>query len=83
MAINISATEANRKFSAILRGVRAGKRYVIISRGVPVAEIHASQGASAKEVARRRKAWEKLKQDLMAQPVRDLPHITRDEMNER
>jgi hypothetical protein len=35
------------------------------------------------EAVRRRKSWEKLKKQLMAQPVRNLPHITCDEMNER
>jgi prevent-host-death family protein len=35
----VSAAEANRKFSLILRGVRAGNSYVVTSHGRPVARI--------------------------------------------
>lgn len=35
----VSATDANRKFSLILRGVRDGKSYVVTSHGRPVARI--------------------------------------------
>lgn len=35
----ISAAEANRKFSQILREVRQGRSYVVTSHGTPVAKI--------------------------------------------
>ena len=35
----ISAAEANRKFSEVLRGVREGQSYVVTSHGRPVARI--------------------------------------------
>jgi prevent-host-death family protein len=35
----ISAAEANRKFSELLRGVREGRTYVVTSHGRPVARI--------------------------------------------
>ena len=35
----VSAAEANRKFSLILRGVREGHSYVVTSHGRPVARI--------------------------------------------
>jgi prevent-host-death family protein len=35
----IAAAEANRHFSTVLRHVAAGQRYVITSRGRPVARI--------------------------------------------
>lgn len=35
----VSAADANRKFSTILRGVRDGKSYVVTSHGRPVARI--------------------------------------------
>ena len=35
----ISATEANRTFSSILREVREGRTYVVTSHGRPVARI--------------------------------------------
>ena len=37
----ITATEANQKFSRILRDVAAGATYTVTSRGKPVAEISA------------------------------------------
>jgi prevent-host-death family protein len=35
----VSAADANRKFSTILRGVREGHSYVVTSHGRPVARI--------------------------------------------
>ncbi len=39
MEESISAAEANRRFSALLRGVRDGSTYVITSHGRAVARI--------------------------------------------
>lgn len=57
----ISAAEANRNFSSMLRGVRAGRTYLITSHGKPVAKvvpIHAgddgAEAARARVVARLR-----------------------------
>ncbi|MDO5057032.1 MAG: type II toxin-antitoxin system prevent-host-death family antitoxin [Lautropia sp.] len=36
---SISAAEANRQFSLLLRNVRDGHRYVITSHGRPVAQV--------------------------------------------
>ena len=35
----ISAAEANRQFSKLLRAVRRGRSYVVTSHGTPVAKI--------------------------------------------
>jgi prevent-host-death family protein len=35
----ISATDANRKFSVLLKGVREGRSYVVTSHGKPVARL--------------------------------------------
>jgi prevent-host-death family protein len=35
----VSAAEANRRFSTLLRGVRVGRTYVVTSHGKPVARI--------------------------------------------
>jgi prevent-host-death family protein len=35
----VSAADANRRFSVILRGVREGNSYVVTSHGKPVARI--------------------------------------------
>jgi prevent-host-death family protein len=39
MSARVSAAEANRNFSALLRRVQQGERITITSRGRPVAEI--------------------------------------------
>jgi prevent-host-death family protein len=39
MEQTVSAADANRKFSLILRGVRDGHSYVVTSHGRPVARI--------------------------------------------
>jgi len=39
MEKSISAADANRKFSKLLRSVREGKSYVVTSHGRPVAKI--------------------------------------------
>ncbi|RWI49122.1 MAG: type II toxin-antitoxin system Phd/YefM family antitoxin [Mesorhizobium sp.] len=39
MEDTVSAADANRKFSLILRGVREGHSYVVTSHGRPVARI--------------------------------------------
>jgi len=35
----VSAAEANREFSSLLRGVRQGQTYLVTSHGKPVARI--------------------------------------------
>ncbi|RYD22210.1 MAG: type II toxin-antitoxin system prevent-host-death family antitoxin, partial [Spirochaetia bacterium] len=35
----VSAADANRRFSVLLRGVRDGNSYVVTSHGKPVARI--------------------------------------------
>lgn len=35
----ISAADANRRFSLLLRGIREGRRYVVTSHGKPVARL--------------------------------------------
>jgi prevent-host-death family protein len=43
--IPISAADANRTFSELLRGVREGRSYVVTSHGKPVARISPYEGA--------------------------------------
>ena len=74
----VSAAEANRKFSLILRGVREGHSYVVTSHGRPVARIvpankreSVMSGARAALLAR-----------LERQPVVDAGRWARDELYE-
>jgi len=70
----ISASEANRKFSEVLRGVREGQTYVVTSHGRPVARIEPV------ESRRRRKAKAALLARVAAQPVQNIGRWTRDEL---
>ena len=50
---SITAANANRHFSAMLRDVSAGEEIVVVSRGKPVARITAVQaGDAARQLAK-------------------------------
>ena len=70
----ISAADANRKFSQLLREVREGKSFVVTSHGSPVARIE--------PVAEQRngKAKSALMARLEGQPVRQIGRWKRDEL---
>jgi prevent-host-death family protein len=74
----VSAAEANRKFSLILRGVREGNSYVVTSHGRPVARI--VPASRDKGVASGARAA--LLSRLERQPVVDAGRWTRDELYE-
>ena len=63
----ISAAEANRKFSELLRGVREGRSYVVTSHGRPVARIEPVEAQD------RSKAKQALLAHLETRPVRRRP----------
>jgi prevent-host-death family protein len=74
----VSAAEANRRFSLLLRGVREGHSYIVTSHGKPVARIipagtHDDLAASARE---------RLLSRLEKQQVVDGGRWTRDELYE-
>jgi prevent-host-death family protein len=70
----ISAADANRTFSELLRGVRDGRSYVVTSHGKPVARIVPYRGPDIdRELAKRR-----LLDHLRAQPVQNLGKFNRD-----
>ena len=52
MEKTISAADANRKFSELLRGVREGRTYVITSHGKPVAKIVPADASDSKATSR-------------------------------
>lgn len=72
----ISAAEANRKFSSVLRGVREGRSYVVTSHGRPVARIVPADNQEA--VAK--KAHAALLARLRSQPTVEVERWTRDEL---
>lgn len=66
MATKIGSYEAKTKLPELLRQVRAGKRFIITSRGEAVAELVPCAGAKARDVA----AAVKGLKALMKEPVR-------------
>lgn len=74
----ISAADANRKFSLILRRVREGRSYVVTSHGRPVARI--VPAGTQKELALSARAV--LLSRLEAQMPIDAGSWTRDELYE-
>ncbi len=75
----ISAAEANRNFSHLLREVRGGHSYVVTAHGKPVARIVPCDEANMARGAAR----SALLQRLMAQAAVDVGPWTRDELYER
>lgn len=74
----VSAAEANRKFSLILRQVREGHSYVVTSHGRPVARIVPAD-ARGDVASGARKA---LLTRLESQPVLDAGRWSRNELYE-
>ncbi len=75
----VSAAEANRTFSRLLRGVREGRSYVVTSHGHPVARLVPIVAADGARLAAR----EALLSRLERQPAVDIGRWLRDELYER
>ncbi|HEX4040673.1 MAG TPA: type II toxin-antitoxin system prevent-host-death family antitoxin [Xanthobacteraceae bacterium] len=74
----ISAADANRNFSRVLRDVRQGLSYVVTAHGKPVAKIvPLAEGEDERTEARKL-----LMARLQRQKVRDIGPWTRDELHE-
>ncbi len=72
----ISAADANRQFSQLLREVREGQTFIVTSHGTPVATLAPVAG----DLAARERAKEILLARLDAQPAQNLGPWTRDEL---
>jgi prevent-host-death family protein len=75
----ISAAEANRKFSQLLREVKEGRTYVVTSHGRPVARIAPVHS----DTHRREAAKAALLKRLRKQSVINIGSWTRDELYDR
>jgi prevent-host-death family protein len=73
----ISASDANRKFSQLLRAVRGGRSYLVTAHGKPVAKITPVAEDSLAAGAR-----EALISRLRTEPVVKIGRWTRDELYE-
>ena len=74
----VTAADANRNFSSLLREARHGEVYVVISRGKPVATIGPAESATRE----RHMAREALMARLKVQGVTGVRSWTRDELYE-
>lgn len=74
----ISAAEANRQFSRVLRGVRQGLSYVVTNRGEPVARIVPAAAGNGAAVGARTALLAR----LATQPVVKAGRWTRDDLYE-
>ena len=75
----ISAADANRTFSAVLREVRGGASYIVTSHGRPVARIVPFRSGDRIRSAARDTLFVRLRNA----PVRSAGRWTRDELHER
>jgi prevent-host-death family protein len=74
----VSAADANRRFSLLLRGVREGKSYVVTSHGKPVARLI----PAGRHDGVANSAHSSLLSRLEKQLVIDAGHWTREELYE-
>ena len=75
----VSAANANREFSKLLRRVKEGRSYVITSHGRPVAKLMPIDAGSPVRTAGRRILFERLLTQTSTPPV---GQWTRDELYE-
>ena len=78
MEKSVSAADANRKFSKLLRAVREGQSYVVTSHGKPVARIVPAD----KDGGAPRGARAGLLKRLRSEPVVTIGDWSRDELYE-
>ncbi|HWA91939.1 MAG TPA: type II toxin-antitoxin system prevent-host-death family antitoxin [Rhizomicrobium sp.] len=78
MAKIVSASDANRQFSRVLREVEKGETYTITSHGEPVAQIVPM--AAAGDSAIRLRAWRFLLRQLRSRAAMNAGSWTREEL---
>lgn len=74
----ISAADANREFSKLMRAVKKGHSFVVTSHGEPIAKIIPA-GKDSREAERKKTAFLEY---LRKKPVIDIGPWTRDELYE-
>jgi prevent-host-death family protein len=79
----VSAADANRRFSRLLRGVREGRSYLVTAHGRPIARLVPAEEGDAEERRVREAALCALLERVAKQPVIDIGRWTRDELYER
>ena len=82
MEKSVSAADANRRFSDLLRGVRKGRSYVVTSHGRPVAKLVPAETDERNAAAARTALLARLKSQPAAQDDKARSRWTRDELYE-
>jgi prevent-host-death family protein len=78
----VSAADANRKFSELLRGVRRGRTYIVTSHGKPVAKLVPAAAEDSKAYAARAAFLDRLASKPLPQGASPDMRWTRDELYE-
>jgi prevent-host-death family protein len=79
----VTAAEANRAFSRLLRGVREGRSYLVTAHGRPLARLVPAQESNIKKRRVRKAALRALIDRAMSRPAVDIGQWTRDELYDR
>jgi len=82
MEKSVSAADANRRFSDLLRGVRKGRSYVVTSHGRPVAKLIPAETDERHAEAARAALLARLKSQPAAPDDKARKRWTRDELYE-
>jgi prevent-host-death family protein len=82
MEKSVSAADANRKFSELLRGVRKGRSYIVTSHGEPVAKLVPAERDESASLAARTVLLSRLSQQKAARGTKARKRWTRDELYE-
>jgi prevent-host-death family protein len=80
MEKTVSAADANRRFSDLLRGVRQGRSYVVTSHGRPVAKLIPAETDERNATAARAALLARLKSQSSAKGAKAQRRWTRDEL---
>jgi prevent-host-death family protein len=78
----VSAADANRKFSELLRGVRNGRSYVVTSHGKPVAKLVPAAQDALISAGSRSALLTRLKSQPAVKGAKARRRWTRDELHE-
>jgi prevent-host-death family protein len=78
----VSAADANRKFSELLRGVRQGRSYIVTSHGKPVAKLIPADSADSQAQAAHAAFLRKLRAQKLPKGANPRHRWTRDELYE-
>ena len=82
MEKTVSAADANRKFSELLRGVRQGRSYIVTSHGKPVAKLVPVEDDFSHAEAARSALLSRLRSQKLPRGANPRHRWTRDELYE-